>query len=76
VLLGQLTRLHHAKAQGFLGDAPLAVFLLAPAKHAVPMPASGRCSLAPPWLLPYQRPGGLWLFPGRELLPYGPGAWA
>ena len=75
VLLRQLTGMHHDKAQCLLDHPPLAVLHLDPAQHAVPMPASGRFRLGPPWLLHQQRQGGVLLSPGFEVLPYGTGPW-
>jgi hypothetical protein len=51
LLLRQLTRMHDDKAQGLLGNAPIAVFDLHRAPHALAMPAPGRLVLGPPRLL-------------------------
>jgi hypothetical protein len=69
LLLRQLTRMHHHKAQLLLGDAPIAVFDLHLAAHTVAMPAPGRLVLRPPGFLPQQGQGGLRAPPGFEFLP-------
>jgi hypothetical protein len=74
LLLGQLTRMHHHKAQGFLRDPSLLVLHLHLVEHAVPMPATGRFVLRPPRFLQEERQGGLLAPPGFEFLPDGTGA--
>ena len=51
LLLRQLTRMHDDKAQGLLGDLPLALLHLPLAEPAVPMPTARRFVLRPPGLL-------------------------
>ena len=63
--------MHDAKAQCLLGATPRAVFDLHLAAYALAVPASGRSSLGPPWLLQPQRQGALLLAPGCKVLPYG-----
>jgi hypothetical protein len=75
VLLGQLTRMHDDKAQGLLGDAPIAVFNLHLAEHALAMPAPGRLILSPPRFLHQQGQSGLLPPPGFECLTDGTGPW-
>jgi hypothetical protein len=75
LLLGQLTRMHDDKAQDLLRDAPIAVFDLHLATHALAMPAPGRFMLGPPRFLYEQGQGGLLLPPGFECLTNGTGPW-
>jgi hypothetical protein len=51
LLLRQLARMPHDKAQGLVHEAPVTVLDLALPEHAVPRPAAGRLVLRPPRLL-------------------------
>ena len=75
MLLRQLTRMDHEKAQGLLGDTPITVFNLHPSEHAVAMPAPGGLGLRPAGLLYQQEQGGLRAPPGFKCLPDRTGAW-
>ena len=74
LLLRQLARMHHDKAQRFLRDPSIAVLDLHLPEHALPMPAAGRFVLGPPRLLHQEGQGGLLLSPGFEFLADGTGA--
>jgi hypothetical protein len=74
LLLCQLARMHHDKAQCLLRDPSRALLHLDPTAHPGAMPAARRLVLRPSRLLHYERePGGL-LAPGFEVLPDSTGA--
>jgi hypothetical protein len=69
LLLRQLTRMHHHKAQLLLSDASIAIFDLYLAEHTLAMPAPGRLVLRPSGFLHQQGQGGLRAPPSFEVLP-------
>ena len=71
LLLRQLTRMHHDKAQGLLREPSLTVLHFPWAEHAAPRPVARRCVLRPPRLLDEQGQCGLLLSPGFAFLPDG-----
>src|SRR5262245_40286875 len=75
LLLRQLTRMHHDKAQGHLRHLSLIVLYVHRAAHALAMPAARRCVLRPSRLLDSQGQRGLLLSPGFKFLPDGTRAW-
>jgi hypothetical protein len=74
LLLGQLTRMHHHKAQCLLGDAPIAVCDLHLSAHTVAVPAPWRLGLRPPGFLEQQGEGGVLPPPSFEGLTDSTGA--
>jgi hypothetical protein len=75
LLLRQLTRMHHHKAECDGGDSRITLLHLHLPDDALPMPASGRFRLGPPRFLHQQRQGGLLLPPRFEVLAHSAGAW-
>ncbi len=75
LLLRQLARMHHEKAQRFLRHPPSAVLDLYRPDDALPRPRAARCVLGPPRLFPSEGQGGLLLSPGFQLVAHRPGAW-
>ena len=75
LLLRQLARMHHEKAQRFLRHPPIAVLNLYRPADALPMPLAARCVLGPPRLFHEEGQGGLLLSPGFQLLAHRTGAW-
>jgi hypothetical protein len=75
LLLGELTRMHHDKAERLHTNSSIAVLDLDMADDALPMPASGCFSLRPPRFLYDQGQGGLLLPPRFEFLPHSARAW-
>jgi hypothetical protein len=69
LLLRQLARMHHHKAQLLLGDASITVFDLYLAAHTLAMPAPGCLVLRPPRFLHQQEQGGLHVPLRFEFLP-------
>jgi hypothetical protein len=59
LLLRQLTRMHHHKAQFLLGDAPIAVFDLHLSAHPLAMPAAWFFGLRPAGFLHQERLSGV-----------------
>jgi hypothetical protein len=68
LLLLQLTRIPHNKAQFLPRDPSLAVLLIYWAEHALPMPKARPLVLRPPRLLHEEGQGRLLPFPGFECL--------
>ena len=75
LLLRQLARMPHEKAQRFLRHPPIAVLALDRPDDALPRPLAARCVLGPPRLFPSEGQGGLLLSPGFQLVAHRPGAW-
>jgi hypothetical protein len=74
LLLRQLTRMHHDKAQLLLRNAPFTILHIHQAEHALSMPTAGLLVLRPPGLF-YQEGQSRLLAPPRfKLLPNGTGA--
>src|SRR4029450_3534571 len=69
LLLRQLARMHHHKAERFERYSSVAVLDLHLSAHTLAMPAPGRLVLPPPGCLPQQGQGGLHAPPGFEFLP-------
>src|SRR5215470_15391730 len=74
LLLRQLTRMHHHKAQFLLCDAPIAVFDLHLSAYTVAMPAAWFFGLRPARFLHQERQDRLLLSPDFQVLPHGTGA--
>jgi hypothetical protein len=74
LLLRELTRMHHHKAQGLVHSVSVTVLDLDPPAHAVPMPAAGCFVLRPTRFLHEEGQGGLLVPPGFEVLTDGTGA--
>jgi hypothetical protein len=73
LLLCQLARMHHDKAEFLLGDPSCALLHLDPAEHTVSMPAARCLVLRPSRLLHEEREAGLLLAPSCEFLPESTG---
>jgi hypothetical protein len=74
LLLGQLTGVHHHKAQRFLDYPPVAILYSDLSRDALPPPTAGCLSLSAAWFLHQQRQWRLLLSPSFQCLSYGTGA--
>ena len=76
LLLRQLTRMHHHKAERLRGDPSSRCTRPPPGGSTLcPCQCRGASCLRPPWFLHQQGQGGLLLPPGFEFLAHGAGAW-
>jgi hypothetical protein len=74
VLLRELARMHHDKAEGLVSYPPFTVLHLHLSEHTLPMPAAWFFVLRPARFLHKEGQGGLLAPPRFQLLPDGTGA--